>query len=117
MRAWVPAVGLVAQRKQWDVNGAGATAVSKLLDRSQLKQDAFAEQSAMTHCGILQTYTDLLSGPHSDDKTRQIFERCSSALLLAFKLFQCDTCFKDMPLHSCTIAQPPCAASIPYYAC
>ncbi|KAK9844362.1 hypothetical protein WJX74_001313 [Apatococcus lobatus] len=66
--------GLVAQRKQWDINGPGATAVSKLLDRSKLKQDVFAEQAAATHCGILQTYTDLLSGPHSDDKTQQIFE-------------------------------------------
>ncbi|KAK9868250.1 hypothetical protein WJX84_010877 [Apatococcus fuscideae] len=66
--------GLMAQRKQWDINGAGATAVGKLLGRSLIKKDVFAQQLAVTHCGILQTYTDLLSGPYCNDETKAMFE-------------------------------------------
>lgn len=40
-------------------------------------KDSVAEHIALVNCGILQTYTDLLSGPHCSDETRHVYERCS----------------------------------------
>lgn len=68
---------LMRTRKPWDIDGPGAWASARLLSRSRQMQDLMAEQIALTNCGNLQTYTDLLSGPGCSNRTRQMYDRYS----------------------------------------